>query len=296
MSEVINYIIRYPGRCVTFNLDEVWRVTKKQENDDDPEVKYECPYGGVEQEGGGKKAMKASEVWNNNDGDDGNFIIVRLIGEQSSHPWVVAHQGMHEIFRASLFVPIFEVNKTDFVLTLFVRDHANRGTTRSIRRKFYLKFNSMSELEVFQLYHNSILEEWNKKKNGCDDGQENKNSKEEVDAAAGRAVQSFKEKDAEIISEDDKQKKEEDDENTRCNGKEEEPHPRKKRKLEEIDADTEDKENKVIEEKEAKERKHEEEEQYKMKYQQLEHGDGLLDLVDDHFESTQNPFGVDESF
>ena len=204
---------------------------------------------------------------------------------------------MHQIFCASLFVPIFEVNETDFVLSLFACDHANRGTTCAIWRKFYLKFNSMSELQVFQSYNNSIFDEWNKK-NGC--GREN-SSKEEVDAAGRAAVQSLKKAAEQTGNKDDKQKKEDNNVNTCCNGKEE--PPRKKRKLEEIIIDGKvGKDSEAIvctsrmneKKKEVKER--EDEEDYKTKYQQLEHGDGLLDLVDDQFESTQNPFGVDDSF
>ena len=64
---------------------------------------------------------------------------------------------MRQIFRAPLFVPIKEINEEERVLGIYLRDHANRGDTEGIKRKFYLKFASMVELSSFQYAHNQMI-------------------------------------------------------------------------------------------------------------------------------------------
>ena len=103
----------------------------------------------------GYNKERTNEIWED-EMDDDNFMIIRLFyDEQNSYPWLVTHQGVHEVFKGPLFVPV--ASHDDFsndksVLILHLKDSANRGK-KSIKRKFYLKFNSVSEAEGFKVTH-----------------------------------------------------------------------------------------------------------------------------------------------
>jgi len=104
------YVCRYPGRCIMFNMIEACRVAKLQggeRGEDKGDGSLMRNYGNE-----GEKKENMSEVWENEE-EEGNFLIVRLIADKDdggTQHWVVAHQGMHQIFRAPLFVPIVETN------------------------------------------------------------------------------------------------------------------------------------------------------------------------------------------
>ena len=104
-SNNTKFILRYPGNCVTFNMMQVSRVKKD--------------------------GKSISEQWENE--DDDNFLIIRLM-ENKSLPLLVAHHGIYEIVKAPLFVPVVKACNDPTTVTVFLRDHANRGISHCIRR------------------------------------------------------------------------------------------------------------------------------------------------------------------
>lgn len=240
-------------------------MKKTQQRKIDKEVEDHRSY----KKEGGEEQM--SEIWTNEEEEEGNFLIARLIDEPTSHPWVVAHQGMHQIFRSSLFVPIVETNEKEKVLSIFLRDHANRGTSRAIRRKFYLKFASENELECFKFFHNSILESSEGRGErgeggGVDAKRKHRDSEEDVN---GDGV--------------DKDRK------SACDSSEEDGGPPvlKRRKITSSqDEEADDDGDSSGSDKEI----------FKSKLEMLKRGDGNIDHFDDQFDETQDPFAVDDSF
>jgi hypothetical protein len=141
-SSCLTKIIRYPGECIVFNMLQSSRVKKslsativdKRKND---------------------QKEKISQAWENEEATN-NCLIIRLIFS-SSYPWTVAHQGIHEIFKGPLCLPILYSKRTDKKkVTIFLRDFANRGKN-CISRKFYLNFSSIAEATAFVVAHNSML-------------------------------------------------------------------------------------------------------------------------------------------
>ena len=127
-------VLRYPGRCTTFNLLEVRRVKKQQK--------------GHEKD----KEEVMSEVWFNDEND--KFLTLRLFF--TSHPWVLATHGMYEILKGPLVLAIQDMSDTE--VTLKMRDHSGRGLD-CIRRKFVLRFHSQTEAKAFAFIHDLTLRE-----------------------------------------------------------------------------------------------------------------------------------------
>ena len=123
------FILRYSGRCITFNLVQVTRVKKD--------------------------GMTISGRWDNEDED--NFLIVRLI-ESNGSPWLVAHHGIYEVVKGPSFVPVTKCSTNYNTVCIFLRDHANRGDTNCIQREFQFKFDSLNEADFFLFAHNSFVE------------------------------------------------------------------------------------------------------------------------------------------
>ena len=122
------FILRYPGSCITFNLMQASRVKKNR--------------------------TTISEEWVSDEND--KFLIIRLI-ETNGRPWLVVHHGIYEVAKAPLFVPA-EISRDDSSsVCVFLRDHANRGESNCIRREFKFKFNSLAEARSFVFSHNSFI-------------------------------------------------------------------------------------------------------------------------------------------
>ena len=270
------YICRYSGRCIMFNMIEACRVAKLQggeRGEDKGDGSLIRNYGS-----GGEKKENMSEVWENEE-DEGNFLIVRLIADKDdggTQHWVVAHQGMHQIFCAPLFVPIVETNTKEKALAIFLRDHANRSNENGIKRKFWLKFDSIVELFSFQSTHNAIL------KGGDFLIAEQKSDKEES-------------------------KKKEDNFYKKDTGKDGSEPALKKRKISavlSVDFQEDEERRRAAEKKKEHKLKapeegkkgNEENEDYNKRLAIFEEGDGIHDVGDEDFENTQNPFDIDVSF
>lgn len=144
-SSPTTLIRRYEGSCVTFNLVQASRVKKN----------------GLGKETGEEEL---SEEWVDTNNDDGRYLIVRLIFEKGTHPWLVCHHGIYEAFKGPLLIPVVKVEEKKELVTMHLRDFANRGGSQCIRRKFYLKFGSLSEAEGFTFLHNFMLSEFDKEK------------------------------------------------------------------------------------------------------------------------------------
>ena len=104
-----------------------------------------------------------SDAWVNE--DDDNYLIIRLLYPNDGYPWLVAHHGIHEAFKAPLYVPIIDTKGKDSCIALILRDFANRdretgGPKHCIVRKFILRFGSNAEADEFRLLHNSMLLEY----------------------------------------------------------------------------------------------------------------------------------------
>lgn len=136
-----------------FNLVEACRVTKKQGQEEDFDEACKRCYG--------VKEEMMSEIWTEEEDGEGrntSLLIVRLMYDGATHPWLVAHQGIHEIIRATLFVPAVASKEGEgTVLCVFLRDHARRGDN-AIKRKFYLKFSTSVEADSFKYAHNRMIE------------------------------------------------------------------------------------------------------------------------------------------
>lgn len=130
MAEGSNkFVLRYPGQAMMFNMVRAGRLKKN----------------------GGANEM--SETWANEDHD--NYLIVRLI-KSNGLPWMVAHHGIHEVFKGML---LLNANGDADTLTVGLRDHANRGAS-CIRRKFVLVFASVVEAQTFKFGHNEMIKEY----------------------------------------------------------------------------------------------------------------------------------------
>ena len=142
VSPCLTKIIRYPGECIVFNMLQSSRVKKSS-----------LPTTIDKRKNGQKEII--SQTWENEEANN-NCLIIRLIFS-SSYPWTVAHQGIHEIFKGPLCLPILYNKRTDNKkVTVFLRDFANRGKN-CISRKFYLNFSSIAEATSFVVAHNSML-------------------------------------------------------------------------------------------------------------------------------------------
>jgi len=275
-STALPYICRYSGSCIMFNMIEACRVAKLQGGEEGEEGDGRpCRNYGGENE-------RMSKVWKNEE-EEGNFLIARLIvdKEEEGQGWVVAHQGIHEIFRAPLFVPIVELNMKEKVLSLYLRDHANRDAQHGIKRKFWLKFDSIVELSSFKFAHNGILQ-------GPDSfvNEEKKSKSKEINGD-----EDFSKKSVEKMG--------------ATKRKPLEP-ALKKRKISavlSIDAQEEEEKKTVISKKDdtgatVEDKKEDEEKKdYEEKLSLFNEGDGIHDLDDDdEFTGTQNPFAIDDSF
>ena len=148
----MSLVRRYAGSVITFNLLKVDRIKKDQ----DACRGHNCC---------NNKEIEeiVSESWED-ENDNDRYLMIRLIFQEGSYPWLVAHHGFSEVFKAPLFVPIVKIederNKT---LSLFLRDFAGRGNT-CIKRKFYLSFRSVTEAESFKFAHNKMLHEYDEAK------------------------------------------------------------------------------------------------------------------------------------
>ena len=149
-------IIRVPGSCITFNLIEVSRVKKKGQV---VCVKREEGDNCIANRKKGEEVV--SERWRND--DDDNYLIIRL-RYSNGYPWLVIHHGVFEAVKAPLYVPIVKTLTKEKVVTMFLRDSANRGESRYIQQKFYLQFATIAEAEAFKTAHNVMLEEFRKEK------------------------------------------------------------------------------------------------------------------------------------
>ncbi len=143
---------RYPGRCIMFNLAKVIRLKKRQEGHAKPIV---------------------SESWTNE--DDDNFLVVRIMYTNGS-PWICSHHGLSETLRGTCIVFIREADIKANVVSIRVRDFANRGE-QCIKRNFVLHFNSSTDARVFKYAYNSVLSEYNRK-----EGDTNEEGKKVIEA------------------------------------------------------------------------------------------------------------------
>ena len=119
-----------------FNLAKVIRLKKRQEGHAEPIV---------------------SESWTNE--DDDNFLVVRIMYTNGS-PWICSHHGLSETLRGTCIVYIREADIKANVVSIRVRDFANRGQ-QCIKRNFVLHFNSSTDARVFKYAYNSVLSEYN---------------------------------------------------------------------------------------------------------------------------------------
>ena len=94
--------------------------------------------------------------------------------QKGTHGWF-ATMEYNRSLRDLLFVPIIEA-VTEGVVTLFLRDFANRGEN-CIKRKFYLTFGSVAEAESFKITHNILLSQYRQER--CQQTNE-KNSEEDA--------------------------------------------------------------------------------------------------------------------
>ena len=136
------FIQRYKESTIVYNLLHASRIKKGEEAVDCLNKKKE-------------EDKVVSEYWEE-ENDDNNYLIICLISNEGSFPWLVAHHGIHEIIKAPLFVPIIKDEHKKNTLSLFLRDFANRGST-CIKRKFYLTFHSSVKAESFMFTHNRML-------------------------------------------------------------------------------------------------------------------------------------------
>ena len=128
IAKPTRFILRYPGSCITFNLLQARRMKKD--------------------------GKTISEKWDNE--DDDNFLILRLI-ESNGSPWLVVHHGIYEVIKSPLFVPVQKCSDNCKSISILLRDHANRGSLKCIRREFCFKFNSLTEADSFLFSHNSFV-------------------------------------------------------------------------------------------------------------------------------------------
>lgn len=150
-------IMRYPGQCVVFNLLKASRIKKEQQRGEKGLVYRD------------DEVDKVSDSWQNEDND--NYLIIRLLFPDGGYPWLVAHHGIFEAFKAPLYVPICE--SKDSSVTIVLRDFANRDIQKEgdkrkshcIVRKFILTFGSNVEAEAFRSLHNGMLLEHKESKN-----------------------------------------------------------------------------------------------------------------------------------
>ena len=147
-------IFRYPGECITFNMVKSSRVKG---------FTYKDTCAGAEQQKiiqnttktakGSKRNKEVISISWEDEGDGDHFLIIRLI-QDKGHPWVIAHHGIHVIFKGPLFVPI--VDSGTETLAVFLQDSAYRGG-EFINRKFYLTFASIAGAKAFQMAHNEMI-------------------------------------------------------------------------------------------------------------------------------------------
>ena len=160
------FVRRYPNRCTMFNMVQASRVKKGEESD-------AYHRGGATVSN--KRKEKKSEVWTNE--DDGNFLIVRLLYPPSEYPWMIAHHGIHEIFKGPLYVPIICTEEDYSCVSVILRDFANRDketegrTKHCIVRKFILDFGTKAEASAFKVLHDGMIFEYkeSKKEEGKND-------------------------------------------------------------------------------------------------------------------------------
>ena len=174
-------------------------------------------------------------------------------------------------------MPIVELNMKEKVLSLYLRDHANRDNQHGIKQKFWLKFDSIVELSSFKFVHNGILQG---PASFVTDEQKSKQSKEiNGDNCSKKSVEKKGATERKPL----------------------EP-ALKKRKLSavlSIDAQEEEEKKSAISKKDEVEDKKEDEEKknYEEKLSLFNEGNGIHDLDDDdEFTGTQNPFAFDDSF
>ena len=157
MDSTQHFVRRYPSRCTMFNMIQASRVKKGEEMDvqrGDASVLN-------------KSKEKKSEVWINE--DDDNFLIVRLLYPPNEYPWLIAHHGIHEIFKGPLYVPVIDTEGSSSV-ALILRDFANRDKKvegrmkHCIVRKFILDFGSNVEANAFKVLHDGMILEYEERK------------------------------------------------------------------------------------------------------------------------------------
>jgi ribosomal protein L12E/L44/L45/RPP1/RPP2 len=120
------------------------------------------------------RSQDLSELWEND--DDESRLILRLI-DSAGYPWVVGHYGTQEILRSPLVVPILNVDGCR--VSVFLRDFANRGQENCIKRQFNIEFSSAAEAASFQFAHDKFFCEYKKKKKNEKKKKEDKKEKEE---------------------------------------------------------------------------------------------------------------------
>ena len=130
MTSMHTLVLRYPGSCIMFNMVACSRAKKNKTKNDE-----------------------LGDHW---EADDEIHLIVRLISGET-YPWVVAHYGTRECFKAPLFVPIQPKDHSQgCYIKLHLRDYANRGKN-CIKREFFLEFASDLEAETFKFAHNKMI-------------------------------------------------------------------------------------------------------------------------------------------
>lgn len=259
MSPIPPLVRRIPN-SIMYNLVEACRVAKKQGGEDFLDEACRRRYGETEE--------VMSEIWSEEDEDEeeGNasFLIVRLIDNGTSYPWLVAHRGSCEIIRAPLFVPVVTSNEGEAtVLCVFLRDHAYRGDN-GIKRKFYLKFATSVEADSFKFTHNRMIEVYQSR--GKEGVQEGMSEIEDKKRSRNSSISNCKDDGGQDFGDQEEELK---------------SPPHKKRKVE----------------KEAQKEKNEERSATKNEAAKktilLKNDESIFSALDDAFECTQDPFSSD---